>query len=95
MKRVFDIYSAAKAALRSSVLLLALIAAPVAMQAQMTLFGAPSNFDVFNGTRQDAHGFEIELQGITPQNLAGVWTATRFPFTIVTIPGRRSTGKGY
>ena len=87
MKRFLDVYSAAKAAVGSSVLLLSLLAAPVAVQAQVTLFGTPSNFDVLNDTGKDAHGFEIELDGITPADLAGVWTATRFPHTIVTIPG--------
>ncbi len=87
MKRIFDLLTAAKAALGSGALLLALAAAPIAMQAQVTLFGTPSNFDVLNDTGQDAHGFEIELQGITPADLAGVWTATRFPYTIQTIPG--------
>ncbi len=38
---------------------------PALLQAQsVTLFGALSNFDVLNDTGQDAHGFEIELQGI-------------------------------
>ena len=29
------------------------------------LFGTLSNFDVFNDTGQETHGFEIELDGIT------------------------------
>jgi len=78
----------------SGILLLAFIAAPVAIQAQVTLFGAPSNFDVFNDTGQDAHGFEIELQGITAQDLAGVWTASRFPYTVQPIPGGISSPSG-
>lgn len=84
MKRVFDIFRAVKPALGSSALLLALTAAPVALNAQVTLFGTPSNFDVLNDTGHEAHGFEIELQAITPADLAGVWTASRFPYTILT-----------
>lgn len=84
MKQVFNIYSAAKATLASSVLLLALIAAPATTQAQVTLFGTPSNYDVLNDTGQDVHGFEVELQGISPADLAGVWSASRYPYTIVT-----------
>ena len=32
-------------------------------------FGALSNFDVFNDTGQVTHGFEIELDGISPSNV--------------------------
>ncbi len=87
MKGVFDLYSAARTTLGSGALLLALIAAPIAMQAQVTVFGTPSNFDALNDTGQDVHGFEVELQGITPADLAGVWNYSRYPYVIVTIPG--------
>jgi uncharacterized repeat protein (TIGR02543 family) len=83
-KKIVDVRSAVKATLGSFACLLALITAPALVQAQVTLFGTPSNFDVLNDTGQDAHGFEIELDGIQPADLAGVWTATRFPYTIVT-----------
>ena len=67
------------AALRSNALVLALIAAPIASHAQnVILFGALSNFDVLNDTGQDAHGFEIELDGITPQQAPYYFTATRY-----------------
>ena len=56
-------------AIRGTVGLLALLAAPLALQTlqaqSVTLFGALSNFDVLNDTGQDTHGFEIELQGIS------------------------------
>ena len=65
-------------------LLFALAAAPTALKAQVTLFGTPSNFDVLNDTGKDAHGFEIQLDGITPADLAGVWTASRYPYTVQT-----------
>ena len=54
--------SVTKAILSKSALLMALLAAPAAVHAQTTLFGAPSNFDVYNDTGQPAYGFEIELQ---------------------------------
>ncbi len=85
MRRAVDIRSTVRAVLGGSALLLALIATP-AIQAQVTIFGTSSNFDVLNDTGKDAHGFEIELQGVTPADLAGVWTASRFPHTIVTTP---------
>jgi len=34
-----------------------------------TLFGTLCNFDVFNDTGQEAHGFEIELDGITSKDV--------------------------
>jgi uncharacterized protein (TIGR03437 family) len=35
-----------------------------------TLFGTLSNFDVFNDTGQETHGFEIELDGITSKDVS-------------------------
>jgi hypothetical protein len=87
MKQVFDIYSAAKAKLGSSVLLLALLAAPGAVQAQTTLFGSPANYDAYNDTGQTAYGFEVEIQGVSRADLSGVWTSSRFPYTVLTIAG--------
>lgn len=65
-------------------MLLALLATPAKTQAQVTLFGTPSNFDVLNDTGKEAHGFEVELEGIKSTDLAGVWSASRYPYTIVT-----------
>ena len=73
--------------LAGGALLFAFAATPGLLQAQVTLFGAPSNFDVLNDTGQDAHGFEIELQGVNRADLSGVWQASRFPYTVLTIPG--------
>jgi hypothetical protein len=74
----------AKATLGRSLLFLALLAAPAALQAQTVLFGTPSNFDVYNDTGQNAYGFEIELQGISRADLMGVWSSSRFPYSILT-----------
>ena len=49
--------------LNLAAVLLVTLAAPRA-QAQVT-FGSLSNFDVFNDTGHECHGFEIELDGIT------------------------------
>lgn len=60
-------------------LLLALLIAPVTSRAQtVTLFGALGNFDVLNDTGQDANGFEIELDGITPQQVVYEFNWTRY-----------------
>lgn len=41
---------------------------PASSQTQ-TLFGTLTNFDVFNDTGQETHGFEIELDGITSKDV--------------------------
>jgi hypothetical protein len=65
--------------LRSAALFLALLALPIMLRAQTaTLFGALGNFDVLNDTGQDANGFEIELDGITPQQVFYTFNATRY-----------------
>ena len=87
MKTMTDIYSAAKTMLGSSAMLLALVTAPGNLKAQTVLFGAPSNFDIYNDTGQITHGFEIELDGLTP---AQVGAGYGFRYTnpkIVAIPG--------
>jgi hypothetical protein len=62
-----------------SVLGLALLAAPRASQAQTTtLFGALSNFDVLNDTGEETHGFEIEIDGITSQDIGGTFGSNRY-----------------
>ncbi|HEX3555661.1 MAG TPA: hypothetical protein VIA62_20760 [Thermoanaerobaculia bacterium] len=49
---------------------LALLAAPIAARAQTaTISGFLSNFDVVNETGQDAHGFEIQLEGAVQNDL--------------------------
>lgn len=45
------------------------LVAPRAGDAQ-TIYGTLSNFDVFNDTGKEAHGFEIELDGITSKDIS-------------------------
>ena len=79
MQQVFLKTTTAGRAFGSSALLLALLAAPIASHAQTaTLFGAPANFDVYNDTGQDAHGFEIELDGLTSPQVPYYFSATRY-----------------
>jgi uncharacterized repeat protein (TIGR02543 family) len=60
-------------------LLLAVLAVPVTSHAQtVTLFGALANFDVLNDTGHDANGFEIELDGITAQQVLFEFNWTRY-----------------
>ena len=78
MKRIITKMMTATGA-GSGALLLAMLAAPIASNAQtVTLFGALSNFDVLNDTGQDAHGFEIEIDGITTAQAPYYFTATRY-----------------
>src|SRR6476620_3937281 len=87
MKRKSTILAGAERALRSSTLLLALVAAPGIVRAQTTLFGAPSNFDIYNDTGQITHGFEIELDGLTPANVGGAYGFRYSSSTIAPFPG--------
>ena len=58
---------------------LALLAAPRAGLAQTaTIYGQLGNFDVVNNTGQDAHGFEIELEGLQPANVYYTFSAQRY-----------------
>lgn len=66
----------------------ALAIAPLCGQTQgITVFGSLSNFDVYNDTGQDAYGFQIELDGLSPQQVVGTFPSTRYgapsivPFT--------------
>jgi uncharacterized repeat protein (TIGR02543 family) len=72
----------------AAVTLAALAIAPLSAQTQgITVFGSLANFDVYNDTGQDAYGFQIELDGVTPQQVLGSFPATRYgapsivPFT--------------
>ncbi|MDT7688208.1 MAG: hypothetical protein QOJ70_3860 [Acidobacteriota bacterium] len=60
-------------------LALALIAAPAAARAQTaTVFGSLSNFDVVNNTEHEAHGFEIELEGLQAGDVYYSFSAQRY-----------------
>ncbi len=66
--------------LRNFALLLTLLAAPMISRAQTPLIvGYPANFDAFNTTGAPVNGFEIEADGIQPQDVTrvfgGVWVA--------------------
>lgn len=80
MKRLFEKLTATRTILGSSALLLATLLIAPASQAQttLTMFGALSNFDVLNDTGQDAHGFEIEMDGISSAQVLYYFSATRY-----------------
>jgi hypothetical protein len=79
MRRIFETINAAGKAVGSSALLLAMLAAPMTSNAQtVTLFGGLSNFDVLNDTGQDAHGFEVEIDGVTPADVPYFFNYSRY-----------------
>ena len=46
------------------------------------------NFDVYNDTGQDAYGFQIELDGIGPQQVIAEFASTRYgPPSIIPFAG--------
>lgn len=57
----------------------ALVAAPQGAAAQTaTIYGQLGNFDVINNTGKDAHGFEIELQGVQPNDVFYAFSVQRY-----------------
>src|SRR5204863_513042 len=63
-------------ALSLAFVMLALFAATADAQAQTaTIFGALSNFDVVNDTGHDAHGFEIQLEGLQAADIYYTFSA--------------------
>ncbi len=55
------------------------LAVPATAAAQSAIiYGALSNFDISNDTGRDCHGFEIELEGITPGQVPYSFTAQRY-----------------
>jgi hypothetical protein len=59
-------------------LALALATAASARAQTATVFGSLSNFDVVNNTEHEAHGFEIELEGLQPADIYGSFSAQRY-----------------
>jgi hypothetical protein len=59
-------------------LALALFAASAARAQTATVFGSLSNFDVVNNTEHEAHGFEIELEGLHPEDVYYSFSAHRY-----------------
>jgi hypothetical protein len=58
--------------------ILALFAAAPAESASNYIAGGLGNFDAANFEGQDAYGFEIQIEGITPADLAPSWTGNKF-----------------
>ena len=57
----------------------ALLTAPDVARAQSAIiYGSLSNFDISNDTGQVCHGFEIYLDGVTPDQVPGSFNATRY-----------------
>ncbi|HWW74180.1 MAG TPA: hypothetical protein VNZ44_02220 [Pyrinomonadaceae bacterium] len=55
------------------------LAAAISTRAQTaTVFGSLSNFDVVNNTEHEAHGFEIELEGLQPNDVSYSFSAQRY-----------------
>jgi hypothetical protein len=68
-----------------ALLALIMLAAPNAAQAQSaTVFGALSNFDVVNDTEHEAHGFEIELEGLQPADVYYTFNTQRYGTPTIT-----------
>src|SRR4051812_45630670 len=42
------------------------------------IYGSAANFDVANNQAEDAHGFEVELEGVQPEDIASTFEAERY-----------------
>src|SRR5689334_11706023 len=63
----------------------ALLAAPAAASAQTaTISGQLGNFDVVNNTGHDAHGFQIEIQGIQVADVYYTFSYQRYGAPAIT-----------
>jgi hypothetical protein len=80
-----------RAALPLFALAFALVAAASARAQTATVFGSLSNFDVVNNTEHEAHGFEIELEGLQPGDVYYSFSVLRYgsPQLIPTATGVR------
>jgi uncharacterized repeat protein (TIGR02543 family) len=74
-----------RAAMTIALLALVIIFATVASSAQTaTVYGQLGNFDVINHTGHDGHGFEIELEGIQPNDVYYSFSMQRYGAPTVT-----------
>lgn len=55
-----------------------LAVAPVASAQTATIYGQLGNFDVVNNTGHDAHGFEVELEGLQPGDVYYTFSYQRY-----------------
>lgn len=57
-----------------------LIYAVIVVPASASVYGSLANFDVVNDTGETAHGFEIDIEGITPSDITSLFgDASRWP----------------
>jgi hypothetical protein len=61
-----------------------IFSASVAQAQTATVYGQLGNFDVINHTGHDSHGFEMEIEGIHPEDIYYSFTAQRYGAPIVT-----------
>ena len=61
-----------------AILTLGLLSAALGADAASYLVGGLGNFDAANYEGQDAYGFEIQIEGIQPGDLAPSWTGNKF-----------------
>ena len=79
------ISTAARRHARWGLAVAALACAPSASQAQSAIiYGALSNFDISNDTGRVCHGFDIDLDGVSPDSVPYGFTATRYGTPTIT-----------
>ena len=72
-------------ALLATALSAALFVCPTGAYAQAAnIFGSLGNFDAANFEGQDAHGFEIQIEGVQPSDVVALWPGNKFGQPVVT-----------
>ena len=73
-----------RTSLLGAALALASLATPVTASAQTaTVYGMLSNFDVVNDTGRDGHGFEIQIEGLQPNDVVYTFSAQRYGNAVI------------
>lgn len=70
--------------LRAAILAAGLAALPTLAMAQYAVVGSLGNFDAANFEGKDAHGMEIQIEGIQPSDLTPSWCGNKYSCPIVT-----------
>lgn len=66
------------------VLVAVLLVAPQAAHAQSaTIIGSLGNFDIVNNTGQDAHGFEIQFEGLQLSDIPYSFSMQRYGSAVI------------
>ena len=84
MQQTQAVFSKRVSALRAALMITGLLAVPASLMAQSAVVGSLGNFDAANFEGKDAHGMEVQIEGIVPGNLYPAWCGNKYgcPVTV-------------